>query len=164
MDYKNGKIYSIRSYQTDQIYIGSTTQSLSKRFSKHKSDYKKYIKCNNICYISSFKILQFEDAYIELLEECPCENKEQLCKREGELIRIYDCVNKVISGRTRKEYKEQNKDKIKEYYDKNKDTILEKQKILYQENKDKKKEYYNKNKDKIKEYQKIYRAKNKDEK
>ena len=31
--------------------------------------------------------LGVENVYIELLEECPCDNVEQLRKREGELIR-----------------------------------------------------------------------------
>ena len=146
MDYKNGKIYSIRSYQTDKIYIGSTTQPLSKRFSCHKSYYKQYLNGKH-SYITSFEILQFEDAYIELIEELSCENKEQLCKREGELIRLYNCVNKSIAGRTEKEWKIENKEKIKEYRE---------------QNKDKMKEYQKQNEDRIKEYQKKYREQNKD--
>jgi hypothetical protein len=31
--YQHGKIYTIRSFQTDKFYIGSTTQPLSKRLS-----------------------------------------------------------------------------------------------------------------------------------
>lgn len=38
MDYKNGRIYVIRNTENDLCYIGSTTQSLSKRLSKHKHD------------------------------------------------------------------------------------------------------------------------------
>ena len=67
MDYKNGKIYAIRSHQTEQIYIGSTTQPLTKRLSKHKAQ-----NC------SSRLILQYEDAYIELIENFPCESKTDL--------------------------------------------------------------------------------------
>ena len=37
-DYKNGKIYCIRNNIDDDIYIGSTTQSLSKRLAKHRAD------------------------------------------------------------------------------------------------------------------------------
>jgi len=114
MDYKNGKIYTLRSNQTDKFYIGSTTQSLSKRFYEQKKHYKQYLDGKKH-YITSFDILQYEDAYIELLEEFPCENKIQLCKREGELIRCSNCVNKRIEDRTIKEWFEENKDKIKEY-------------------------------------------------
>ena len=40
MDYRNGKIYIIRNHCNDLVYVGSTTQSLSRRFSKHKADCK----------------------------------------------------------------------------------------------------------------------------
>ena len=34
--YQKGKIYFIGNYVDDDIYIGSTTQTLKKRFNKHK--------------------------------------------------------------------------------------------------------------------------------
>ena len=40
MEYKNGKIYSIRNSIDDDVYIGSTTQPLSKRFFWHKQGMK----------------------------------------------------------------------------------------------------------------------------
>ena len=153
MDYKNGKIYTIRSHQTDKIYIGSTTQPLSKRLSCHKANYKNYLdgKYQNI---TSFDIIEYGDAYIELLEECPCETKDQLHKREGECIRAEpNCVNKCVAGRTLKEYQIDNADKIKEikkeYREKNAEKI-----------KDSSKQYYASNKDKIKENSKTYREQN----
>ena len=184
MNYKNGKIYTIRSHQTDQFYIGSTTQPLSKRFSLHKADYKKYLKEEHN-FISSFDIIKFEDAYIELLEEYSCENKMMLQKREGELIRVNNCVNKNIPCRTRKEYIEENKDKIneynkkyreenkdkikndwKEYYEKNKDERKEKAKEFREQNKeyykDKQKEYYEENKEDLLKRAKEYREQNKE--
>jgi hypothetical protein len=113
MDYKNGKIYTIRSYQTDDIYIGSTTQTLTKRLSTHKGDFKRW-KNGKRHYTTSYEIIKYGDAYIELLELCPCDTKMELCRREGELIRSMDCVNKEIAGRTPKEYYQENKEKIKE--------------------------------------------------
>ena len=106
-NFQDGKIYSIRSHQTEKIYIGSTTQSLSQRFSNHKR-----LTC------SSREIMQFADAYIELIEMFPCANKIQLHRREGELIRTMDCVNKMTPGRTRaetnKQYREDNREKLLE--------------------------------------------------
>ena len=106
-NFQDGKIYSIRSHQTEKIYIGSTTQSLSQRFSNHKS-----LDC------SSREIMQFADAYIELIEMFPCANKIQLHRREGELIRTTECVNKKTPGRTRaetnKQYKQTHKEEIKQ--------------------------------------------------
>ena len=105
-NFQNGKIYAIRSHQTDKIYIGSTTQTLAVRFGGHK----KNMDC------SSIQILEFGDAYIELLEEFPCANKMQLNRREGELIRLHNCLNKRIEGRTKVEYREEHKDEFKRYY------------------------------------------------
>jgi hypothetical protein len=41
-NYNNGKIYCIKSYETEDIYIGSTTQKLCKRMGSHRRSYKAY--------------------------------------------------------------------------------------------------------------------------
>lgn len=152
-DYSQGKIYCIRSHQTDKIYIGSTCQPLSKRLSDHRTTYKKYKKGKHN-YMSSYDILQFEDYYIELLREYPCKCKAKLEKKEGKYIRKFIkkgiCVNKRVAGRTRKEYN-------KQYYENNKDTNKYKDYIkkYYEDNKDKFKQYREDNKDKIKQYDKM---------
>ena len=160
--YQRGKIYSIRSYQTDDIYIGSTVQKLYMRLASHRRNYNCWKK-EKYHYVSSFEILKYDDAYIELIEECPCNDKNELNRREGQIIRSMDCVNKVIPSRTKKEYYNDNKniilEKKKEYYIDNKEKILEKA----HEYNDRKKEYrnkkqlqyYNQNKDKINEKRKI---------
>ena len=104
-NFQNGKIYSIRSHQTEKIYIGSTTQSLAVRFGGHKKPSNKS---------TSKDILLFDDAYIELIELFPCDSKMALNLREGEIIRERVCVNKNIAGRTRPEYREDNTETIKE--------------------------------------------------
>ena len=63
----NGKIYSIRTLTNENlIYIGSTKEPrLSARLSKHKSNYKEYLKgCYG--YTTAFKIIELGDAYIEI--------------------------------------------------------------------------------------------------
>jgi hypothetical protein len=136
--YHNSKIYTIRSYKTDLYYIGSTTQSLSQRMAGHRG-HKKHTKARDI--------LIFDDAYIELLENIKCENKEELTKREGELIREHknNIVNICINGRTYKEYRNDNKEKMKEYNKKyqleNKDRLNELKKKYRDEHKEHKKEY-----------------------
>jgi len=170
MDYKNGKIYSIRSYQTDEIYIGSTCTSLSKRLYKHKDVYKRYNEGKRKHIVSAFEILKYDDCYIELIELYPCNSKIELHKREGELIREMDCVNKFIPGRTMKQYYIDNQDKIKQqrkqYYKDNREKIKQKEKQYRIDNQDKikqqKKQYRIDNKDKIKQYEKQYRIDNKD--
>jgi hypothetical protein len=129
-DYSKGKIYTLRSYQTDEIYIGSSVNTLPKRLGYHKNNYKCW-KNEKYNYVSSFELIKYDDCYIELLEDYPCENRNQLEKREGELIRSMDCVNKNIAGRTQttynKEYRVENIDKIKElqknWYINNKEKI-----------------------------------------
>jgi hypothetical protein len=156
-DYSKGKIYTIRSHQTDDVYIGSTTQSLKERLRGHKKDYNSW-KNGKRNYTSSYEIIKYDDAYIELLEDVNCERKEQLHKREGELIREMDCVNKFIPCRTDKEYRNDNREKIAErgrlYREKNKEKITEDAKLYYQKNKEKEAErgrlYREKNKERIK--------------
>ena len=175
-NYQNGKIYTIRSYQTELIYIGSTTSKLCQRISKHKSARKMFLggdkRRGNI---TSYQILEFDDAYIELLELCPCETKSELTQREGHFIRTMNCVNKVIPGRGKAEsdkaYASKNKEKIqaysKAYRETNKEKISAKDKIYKAENKEtiKKKtiEYMKTEEAKIKARarNKTYREKNK---
>jgi hypothetical protein len=159
--YQNGKIYSIRSHsRPDLIYIGSTTQALSKRFGKHKA----YNDC------SSKQIIDLGDSYIELVEEFKCENKEQLNRREGEIQRSMECVNKYIAGRTTLERYQENKENIsvsmKQYYIDNKEEILTHRKKYYTDNKEtistRKKQYVQDNKDKIASRRKQYKRDNKE--
>ena len=145
MCYDNGLIYTLRSHQTTDIYIGSTTQPLYKRIYQHKRHFKAW-QNGKFWYVSSFELMKYDDVYIELLELFPCDSKMQLHKREGELQREMDCCNKFIAGRSKKEYYQDNKNKIKEYMktycETNKDKLKEYMKELYQKNKHKVKECY----------------------
>ena len=155
-NYQNGKIYKLWSPEGDDIYIGSTTQSLCRRKEGHKK-----LDCSS-------KILfeKYEEVIIELIEYFPCNNKEELNKKEGEHIRKNECINKQIAGRTHKEYREENADKFKEYNKKyneeNADKIKEYNKKYYEENPDKIKKYRENNSDKIKEQKSKYRELNRD--
>ena len=64
----HGRVYAIRSHQTTDIYIGSTTQALSMRMAHHRRNHKNYLN-ETYHHVTSFKILQYPDAYIELLYE-----------------------------------------------------------------------------------------------
>ena len=112
-DYTNGKIYIIRSHQTYQVYIGSTVQTLAKRVGGHRAHYKHHLKRGgNVT--TSFEIIKHPDHYIELVEEYPCENKMQLERREGQIMRATDnCVNKNVAGRNAAEYRIDNVEYIK---------------------------------------------------
>jgi len=102
---------------------------------------------------------------MELYENCPCNEVEELSLREDEVIREIWTLNKRIEVRTKKEYRIENADKIKEkdkqYYIENIDKIQEKDKQYHIENMDeiqeKDKEYHIENGDKLEKYQKEYR-------
>ena len=140
--YQNGKIYTIRSYQTDKFYIGSTCNMLSKRFNDHKKNYNKY-KSGNYYFTSSYDIIKFDDAYIELLENFSCNDRNELNKREGELIRLHkeNIVNIRNSNNNEIQKKESKKISDKKYYDTNKIKLIESQKIYIENNKEKINEY-----------------------
>lgn len=152
VDYNNGKIYTIRSHQTEDIYIGSTCSPLHKRLYFHKTNLKSWNKTNKR-YMTSFEIMKYDDAYIELLEDYPCPSKTHLNRREGRFIRNMDCVNKFVAGRTKSEYYQDNKEDIaqqkKQYYQDNKEHILLKQKKKYMNNKEEIAQRYKDNKEQI---------------
>ena len=135
MDYKNGKIYRVVCSETNRQYIGSTASTLVKRLHQHK-------KKGNTC-----STKDFIEPKIFLIEDFPCDRKDQLLSRERFHIESIECVNKYVPTRTRKEYREDNKEKLsklnkeyrennkeslkikgKEYREKNKETIMEKKK------------------------------------
>lgn len=112
VNYENGKIYSIRSRsRPDLVYIGSTCSELTKRLSNHVRKYKSYIGGKGGM-VTSYDILEVGDYYIELVENCPCADKNELHRREGQIIRETTCVNQIIPGRTQKEYEQDNKESI----------------------------------------------------
>lgn len=175
-------IYIIRSKQTDDVYYGSTTQILSTRLSGHRADYKKYLN-NTMHYITSFEVIKYEDATIEIVEEVDDANRKE---REGFYIRNCPCVNKTIPDRIKKDtdknYRETHQEQIKEYakkYDESHKEEKHKYRDEHKEDKRKydikhrtdnkeaikqqRKQFYDKNKAEILEKQKQKRDENKDE-
>jgi hypothetical protein len=164
-DYSKSKIYKIVCNITGLIYIGSTCQTLCGRLGDHKSDYKKYLNGKRN-YVSSFKIIANENYDIILVEQFPCQNKDQLHARERFFIENCECVNINIPTRTPKEYREDHKEKIKEYEEKNKEKRKEQTKQYRENNKEKLfeqgKQYRENNKEKIKEYEEKNKEKRKE--
>ena len=145
-NYELGKIYKIIDNTNDNIYIGSTCErSLSIRIAKHRAKYRMYIKNNSSGdYYTSFEILKNDNFSIILLEDYPCENKDQLRMRERYHIEKLNCVNKRIEGRTEQEYN-------KMYYEKNKEKLLNQYEMNKEAIKLKHREYRLKNRDAINE-------------
>ena len=139
--YHNGKIYKIADVGYNKCYIGSTTESLSRRMARHRSQYKKQEDMKGKVYsFELFDLYGTENCKIELIEKIICENKEELLKREGELIQSMDCVNKKVSGRTKQDWYNDNKkyciEKSKRYYKDNSQKVAQYQKDKYERDKD----------------------------
>ena len=169
-DYSKGKIYIVRNTINDMVYIGSTIQKLSERMRKHRSDWragKRFVTVHK-----GFTEHGVDNFYIELYENFPCNNVEELRRREGEVQRLFKdkAYNRCIAGRTKKEWCEDNKDDIaakhQKYYEKNHDKLLAKANKYYDANRDKVlanvKKYREINHEKKAEYNKIYNQKNKE--
>lgn len=165
-DYANGKIYKLVNDELNLTYYGSTTSQLYKRLFNHKHQAKNKR-------FTSWKLFESGKVEIVLVEECPCENKEQLNRRERFYIENNECVNKLIPTRTAKEYKEKYykdnleyfKEMNKKYRETHKDELVKSKKEFYEVNKEKileqKKQYYQANKELIKQKRKQYYQLNK---
>ena len=149
-DYKKAKIYKITNDYNDEIYIGSTCDTLGRRFSVHKCDSRRERNKNRPLY-KLMNDIGSERFRIQLICNYPCDDKYQLRQKEGEYIRNTGHLNKNIAGRTDKEYEQETKEHKREY-----------KKEYIKKNKDKIKEYNEENKEHIKEYMKEYRDKNKE--
>jgi len=90
--YTKGKIYLIKNKNdTSKIYVGSTIETLKSRYSKHKHDSKNYSsRCNLYKYIDDWN-----DWEMTLHEEYPCDNKQDLERREYQIMaEIGEVLNK----------------------------------------------------------------------
>ena len=160
--YEKSKIYKIESISDSEylVYIGATCETLYCRMKNYKKQYERW-KAGDTEYISLYELFDkfgIDGCKITLLEKYPCISKMELDIKKGEYIKILDCLNKVVSGRTHKEYREDNKEKIKaqnkEY--RSRPEVMERNKEYYKKNKDIIKEYLEKKKDIIKEKRKEY--------
>lgn len=139
--YSRGKIYKLVDNTNGNIYVGSTCEKrLCRRLQKHKGSYKSWLKGSpHQNKVRSFDILKNNDYKIVLLENCPCETKEQLLAREQYWIDSLVCINKNNCYHDKvsyhKNYREKNRDKINKY----------------------RREWGRKNKDKKRENDRLYR-------
>ncbi len=153
--YNNGKIYTIRCKDDNNlIYVGSTCQALYKRWHEHKKGIDNPNYQNKLLYIK-MKEKGVDQFYIELYKEVECENKEQLRKAEGEIIREIGTMNQMVAGRTRHEYNIEEREKIQIYNKNYRETHQEQIKENRKNNKEKlceyNKNYYKENSTKFQE-------------
>ena len=153
--YKKAKIYKVTDVGYNMCYIGSTIQPLSKRFGHHKGTYHSGACASSII----FKTYGKENCKITLIEDYPCDNKEQLKPREGHYIETMECVNKFIAGGGKSDWD-------RRYYQKHKKEHKQRSKKYYQEKseqvKEKAKEYRETHSEQKRETDRKYRENNKE--
>ena len=110
MDYSKAKIYQLVNDITDDIYVGSTCQKLSKRMAEHRASMRSS-RDNHIKLYQKMNEIGLEHFRIELIKECPCENIEQLRAIEGKYIREIGTLNSHLAGRTSSDYKKELKER-----------------------------------------------------
>ena len=138
MGYDKAKIYQIVNDISDDIYIGSTCQPLSKRMAEHRASMRSN-RDNHIKLYQKMSEIGVEHFRIELIKECPCENIEQLRAIEGQHIREMATLNSQVAGRTSgdysKEFKERYKPTKQHYRENNRDLLNEKNRTYYNDRK-----------------------------
>ena len=149
-DFSRGFIYCLRAPGASEVYYGSCTTNPDLRWAQHRNHFNRWCAgLDDGRYLRAFDVMLNEGAYLEVLEEFPCDSAEELHRREGEYIKNDpNAVNGCIAGRTVKEYYQLpevkkrvaahararyhagQKEKKKEYYQKNREVILAKAKAL----------------------------------
>ena len=137
-DFSKSKIYKITNDFDDSVYVGSTCDTLVKRFSRHKTSMNEEKKKHLLIY-KLMNDFGFERFRIDLIEDYSCNDKQMLRHREGFWIRELKAnLNMKIEGRNKQMWYEDNKERMLNKF----------------------KEYQNEHKHKIQEYQKNYQVEN----
>ena len=127
VNYQNGKIYKLVNNVDDEIYVGSTTTSLSRRKGGHVDKAKYYP--NRKLYKHLLEI-GWSNIRIILLESYSCKNKDELAAREQFWIdKLKPTLNMDKAMETTTDRTIRIKNKNKKRYEKNKEQILNDNKI-----------------------------------
>ena len=116
-----GRVYKIICSQSNDIYIGSTFNELRVRWQQHKNRYCEYKKNPNrsMSIHSFFDNFDIKDFKIILIKEYEVVDRKHLESKEQLWINKLKCINTNNSFRinwiSRKDYYQDNKEKIKEY-------------------------------------------------
>ena len=137
VNYQEGKIHKIYNTIIDDIYIGRATQKLCERMRSHRNVHKSKPQFNYPKY-KAFREHGVENFFFELIEKCPCNDKDELTKTECNYIRTSKpSLNMRIGGRTYKERYGDNRDtilqKVKEYAENNRQKIFQNTEITTNE-------------------------------
>ena len=98
VNYQDGKIYQLINDVNSKVYIGSTCQTLCKRMSCHRSYGKGLINKSPI-YLAMHDI-GVEHFRIILIQEAPCQSKEELLAIEYNVARQYQQRGTILYNAT----------------------------------------------------------------
>ncbi len=99
-NYSKAKIYGIRSAQTTKWYIGATTLRLCERMAQFRKHYKAY-QAGREAHDCVYDLLQYDDTLIYLIEDYPCNSKDELNARLAEYTQDY-ATNLINSKKKKK--------------------------------------------------------------
>jgi hypothetical protein len=167
-DFSKAKIYKLTNDFNDDVFIGATCDTLIKKFSYYKKAVNREANKDK----NPFKLMReigTARLRIDLIEEWTASDKQEMRMKLGKYTREMGTLNSKISGRTKKEYREdtneKTKEREKEYREANKEKIKVNRKKYRENNKEKiseyTKEHYINNKDKVKERNKEWEENNK---
>ena len=138
-------------YIDEEIHIGRTTQTLKRRFQRHKDNTKNEQLNQRKLYVKMCE-LGVEHFFIEEIEKCPCNSLEELEKRERHyILERQPILNIQIPMRTMEEWRRDSQEHLQEY---------ERQRYINNPRKEYRKQYREDNKDKLDEKNKKYREEN----
>jgi len=166
-----GFVYKLehKSRTDTPVYIGSTTAKLEDRFAHHgySCNNPKHAKYNYYVYQFIRDYGNIEKWKITKLNECIFNEKKELHSLERIFMQKYICdgfklLNKHVPTRTRKEWTQDNKERVdnivKQSRLKNREKGNEYRRLHYHKNKERiikqNREYYQKNKDKVEKQRK----------
>ncbi len=98
VDYSQAKIYKMTNDANNDIWIGSTCDTLVKKFSFHKNDAIRNLSKDCIIH-NLIREYGFEKFRIQLIEDFPCEDLYQLRQRQGYYIRELKAINKYADAK-----------------------------------------------------------------
>ncbi len=146
--YQESKIYKIIDNTNGNVFISSTCEpNLARRLAEHVSKYRRY-KQGNYNYVSSFEILKNENYSIVLLENYPCNNKDELRARTRfHIDNEEQCINLHMPIRHEFEIKDVRREQKHQFYLEHKEIYKQNYELNKEHLKEQFKERYDKNKD-----------------
>ena len=149
MPYSKAVIYKIYNIdEPDKFYVGSTANSIWRRLYTHKTSSK---KCKSFFY-TEVNRLGWDKFKIEVIENFPCNNKQELFAEEERIRSETDAYYNSYRSMVPEEQRKQNyKIYKKNYYEENRDYINRHNK-----------NYTKTHKEQLKEYRKNYREEHKE--